>query len=262
MKILLIAAVLWSIHGVALAQDASDPTELMKQAHLNLYYSGDDGLANVDMLITNKKGNVRERSFVMLRKDFEEGGEQKYFIYFQKPNDVRRTTFMVWKDPAEDDARWLFVPSLDLVKPISANDKKSSFVGSDFSYEDVSGRHWSDDEHSLLREESLNERATWVVESTPREKDYFDRKLTWIDKEYRLPVREEYFDGDKVLKVFEAVEVQDVEGFATVTHRRMSTPRKDNVTDITFSAIRYNVGLEDEVFSERALKSPPREYIQ
>ena len=129
------------------------------------------------MTITDKKGKTREREFVMLRKDFEEGGEQRYFVYFFEPNDVRRTTFMAWKNPDGDDSRWIYIPSLDLVKPISANDKKSSFVGSDFSYEDVSGRHWSDDTHTLLREEEKGGYQTWVIESVPKENDYFARKV-------------------------------------------------------------------------------------
>ena len=193
----------------------------------------------------------------------EDGGEQRYYVYFFEPNDVRRTTFMAWKNPKGDDSRWIYIPALDLVKPISANDKKSSFVGSDFAYEDVSGRHWSDDTHTLLPEAELEGKPVWVVESKPKEDDYFERKVTSIDKESMLVLREEYFDGkDKQIKLFESVEIAEVDGFMTAIKRRMTTPRKDNSTFIEFTSISYDLGIEEKIFSERFLKSPPREYIQ
>jgi outer membrane lipoprotein-sorting protein len=241
---------------------APDADALMKEAHLNMYYAADDGSAHVRMTITDKSGKTRERDFVILRKDLVEGGEQRYYVYFFEPNDVRRTTFMAWKNPEGDDSRWIYVPSLDLVKPLSANDKKSSFVGSDFAYEDVSGRHWSEDTHTFLREEEKASFTAWVFESIPKGSDYFAKKLTWIDKESKLIVREEYFDakGD-VLKVLEVLKIETVDGHPTAVERRMTTPRKENTSHIVFSDVHYDQGIAAEVFSERYLKSPPREYI-
>jgi hypothetical protein len=241
---------------------APDAEALMKEAHLNMYYAGDDGSARVKMTITDKNGKTRGRDFVILRKDFAEGGEQRYYVYFFEPSDVRRTTFMAWKDPAGDDARWIYVPSLDLVKPLSANDKKSSFVGSDFAYEDVSGRHWGEDTHQFVREEEKDGYQAWVIASVPRSGDYFARKLTWIDKATRLIVREEYFDGkDAPLKTLEVLKVEVIEGHPTAVERRMTTPRKENHTLIVFGSIDYDQGISADIFSERYLKSPPREYI-
>ena len=91
---------------IALPASAQDATELMKDAHLKMYYPGEDGTARVTMVITDKRGKTREREFTILRKDFEEGGEQRYYVYFSAPNDVRRTTFMAWKNPEDDDSRY------------------------------------------------------------------------------------------------------------------------------------------------------------
>ena len=85
---------------------------------------------------------------------------------------------MAWKNPDSDDSRWIYLPSLDLVKPISANDKESSFVGSDFAYEDVSGRHWNEDTHTLVGEETYQDWETWKIESVPKEDDYFEKKIS------------------------------------------------------------------------------------
>ena len=60
----------------------------------------------------------------MLRKNYgEAGGEQKFFMYFVQPADVKDMTFMVYKYPARDDDRWLFVPAINMVRRIAAQDK-------------------------------------------------------------------------------------------------------------------------------------------
>ncbi len=247
---------------VAAADADADATEIMKTAHLNLFYPGDDGRAVVQMTLENKRGKTRGRKFVMVRKDYEEGGEQKYYTYFLEPNDVRKTSFMVWKDPAGDDSRWIYVPAVDLVKRISSKDKGSSFVGSDFSYEDVSGRHWTDDTHVLVREEALDGEDCWVIESTPKADKVFKKKITWVGKALKLPLKEEYYDRkDRLERVFRAEKVEEVDGYMTATVRTMTNVRKNHKTTVEFGEIDYDIGYDDKVFTERYLKNPPKELV-
>lgn len=261
MKTLLLAGVLLALPGVALAADP-DPTVLVRDAHLMLYYGGDDGAARVLMEITDSRGRTREREFNILRLDLAEGGEQRSFVYFRAPADVRRTTFMAWKDPDGDDARWIYLPALDLVKPISASDRFGSFVGSDFRYEDVSGRHWSRDNHALVGAEELDGVSTWVVDSTPVEEgDGFDRRRSWIAQDDGRLLRQEDHEGDEVVKRLVLEGWQEVDGIPTATVRRMETPPKGSHTTITFGDIRYGVGLSEGDFSERILRDPPRRLL-
>jgi len=242
---------------------AEDASEIMKKSHLAYYYAGDDGLSEVTMRITDSK-RERVKEFSMLRMDIEEGGAQKYYTYFKKPSDVARLTFMVYKSPESSDSRWIYIPSVDLVKPISADDKNSSFVGSDFSYEDVSGRHWTEDKHTLLSDSTVDGNAVFVIESTPVEPyKGFSRKLSYIDKENMLPLMEVYFDKkDKKIRIFRGEKVENIDGILTITKRSMEDLKKDRKTTIEFGDISYNVGLEEDIFTERFLKAPPRKYIK
>jgi len=243
---------------------AADATEIMKKSHLAYYYAADDGVADVTMSIM-KKGRERVREFTMLRLDLTEGGEQKYYTYFKKPSDVSRMTFMVWKNPDANDNRWLYVPSVDLIKQISADDKNSSFVGSDFTYEDVSGRHWSEDTHTMISEnETLNGRPAYLISSTPKDQGYkgFAEKKSWIDKESFLPLKEEYYDDKgELIRIFTADKIDTIDDVVTVTQRTMEDVKKDQKTTVTFDKISYNIGITDDIFTERYLKTPPRKFI-
>jgi outer membrane lipoprotein-sorting protein len=243
---------------------AQDATEIMKKSHIAYYYAADDGKAEVTMKLINKKGKERLREFTMLRMDEEDGGNQKYYTYFKKPADVARMTFMVHKSTDGNDMRWIYVPSVDLVKPISADDKNSSFVGSNFSYEDVSGRHWTEDNHTLLEESELDGKKVWVIESTPKQEyDGFARKVSYIDQETYLPLKEEYFDKKgEMTKIFRADKIEVIQDIPTVTIRSMEDLKDNEKTIVEFSSIEYNIGVKEDIFTERYLKNPPRDILK
>jgi hypothetical protein len=203
---------------------AISPEEVMKKSQAAFLYQGRDFKARVVMRLISRGGQERVRELTMLRKNYgEAGGNQRYFIYFFQPADVKDMTFMVYKYPARDDDRWLFVPAINMVRRIAAQDKRSSFVGSDFTYEDISGRDIEDDNHTIIKEERLGNRDCYVIKSTPKAGDMdYTYRLSWIDKENFLPLKEEYYDRKgELYKVFTADEIKDIKGFPTVTKRTM-----------------------------------------
>lgn len=236
--------------------------DIIRKSQAAFLYQGDDFRARIVMKLITRNGNERLREMTMLRKNYK-AGEQKYFIYFFQPSDVRDMTFMVYKYPARDDDRWLFVPAINMVRRIAAQDKASSFVGSDFTYEDVSGRDPEDDNHELLREEPLGGRDCYVVKSTPMAGDMdWSYKLTWVDKENFLPLKEEYYDRrGEIYRVFSADEVHDVSGFPTITRRTIKNLQSGHRTEVAFIKTEYNIGMGDNLFSERFLKRPLKKWI-
>jgi len=170
------------------------------------YYQGSDGSARVKMTITDSQNRQRNRELTILRwdqpdpklskeeqsKDDRFCGEQKIYAFFHRPADVYKTVFMVWKNLDKDDDRWMYLPALDLVKRISATDKRTSFMGSNFFYEDVSGRSINDDAHELIK----TTKDYYVLKNTP-----IDPKLVefayfemWIHRDSFVVVKTDYYD--------------------------------------------------------------------
>ncbi|BCO10160.1 sigma E regulatory protein, MucB/RseB [Desulfolithobacter dissulfuricans] len=240
------------------AGDLTDVEEIVNRANLAAYYAGDDGRAEVTMTITDSQGRVRKRQFVILRKDKQDGGEQFFYVYFKKPSDVRKMVFMVHKHIGRDDDRWLYLPALDLVKRIAASDKRTSFVGSNFLYEDVSGRGLEEDVHELVETTD----RFYLVKNTPKDPDSveFSEYTVWIDKQTFMPVKSEYLDknGQKY-RVVEALELRDIQGYPTVIRSRAADLVNGSETVAEFGRIKYNIGLKDRIFTERYLRRPPRE---
>jgi len=262
------ASLTWTA-AAAPRQSRLSAVEIMERSQLAFYYPGDDMKARVTMDLVDRGGSRRTRVMTMLRRDETEGGNQKYFIYFHEPGDVRRLTFMVWKDPEAEDARWIFVPAVDLVRRIAADDSRSSFVGSDFTYEDVSGRDVAADEHTVVGEERLGDRDCLVVASVPNGPADYTRKVSWIDKGNFLPLKEEYYDAqEELFRIFTAGEVAlvpagaAVEVLPTVTRRTMENVKTGHRTEVRFESIEYNLGLDDGDFTERRMRQPPSAWIR
>ena len=235
--------------------------EIVEKANLASYYQGQDGRAHVDMTITDSQGRTRTRRFVILRKDNQDGGEQKFYIHFSRPADVRDMVFMVWKHLDRSDDRWLYLSALDLVKRIAATDKRTSFVGSHFFYEDISGRNPKDDQHELVETTD----RYYLLKNIPKNPGEveFAHYMLWIDKVNFLPMKAEYYDHkNEKYRLVEALEVQVIQNNPTVTKAKVADLRSGGETVMVFSNIQYDLGIEESIFTERYLRRVPREWLR
>jgi outer membrane lipoprotein-sorting protein len=240
--------------------DVPDVETIVNRANIVAYYQGDDGKATVKMTITNKAGQTREREFIILRKDVKDAGDQNYFVYFQRPADVRRMVYMVKKHVGQDDDRWLYLPALDLVKRIAASDKRTSFVGSDFVYEDVSGRGLDLDTHELIETTD----TMFVVKNVPKKPDEveFSYYTVAIDRKNYVPMKMEFFDKQgQLYRIIESKDIKVIQDFPTVTKSVVKDLKTGGQTEMEFTEIKYNIGIGD-IFEERYLRRPPREAMR
>jgi outer membrane lipoprotein-sorting protein len=245
---------------VSAAQDLTDVEQIVRRANLAAYYAGDDGRARVRMTIADAQGRTRMRDFIILRRDEEDGGDQDYAVLFSRPADVRNTVFLVKKHVGRDDDRWLYLPDLDLVRRIAAGDKRTSFVGSHFFYEDVSGRDVEEDEHDLLETND----AFYVVKNAPLDEGSveFTSWTVWIDKQTFLPMKMEYMDdAGEIYRRIEALEIAEIDGNPTVTRMQVSDLRSGGHTLAEFRNVQYDLGIPASVFTERTLRNPPRQWF-
>jgi len=248
-------------------EDPPSADEIVEMANHVSYYQGKGGRAKVHMTITDSQGRKRNREFTILRRDdlVNNGqlkdGEQKFYIFFHRPADVNKMVFLVWKHLDRDDDRWLYLPGLDLVKRIAASDERTSFVGSDFFYEDVSGRGVHDDRHELVKT-TKNFFALKHVPKDPSSVE-FSYYQTWIHRKTFIPVKIEYFNknGEKY-RLYEALKVETIDNYPTVVKSKMKDLRTDNQTEMSYSGVRYNLELPDNIFTERFLRMPPKKFLR
>ncbi len=240
--------------------DASQIETIIDQANLASFYAGNDGRSDARMMIVDAKGNKQLRQFVILRKDLEEGADQNFLVVFNRPSDVKGTVFMVHKKIKNEDDRWLYLPALDLEKRISSSDNRTSFVGSDFFYEDVSGRNPSIDNHTLVKQDD----DLYYIKSTaktPSEVE-FSYYTMQINRQNYLPMLIEYYNqSDELYRRVEVLEVIEVQGYPTVMKSKVSNLKTGGYTLLEFRQPAYDLGMDEAVFGLRSLRNPPKKWL-
>ena len=228
---------------------------------------GDYSSQDLKMILIDKRGNQRVRELRSFGRD--EGEDEYSIMFFLSPADVEDTGFLTYdyKDEARDDDQWLYLPALNRSKRIASSDKSGSFMGSDFSYADMTERPLDDYQFTLMKETEVDGKPVWQIESLPiteREKDQtgYTKSVVFVRKDNFLVVRAVYWvKKGKRLKYFDAKKVEKIDGVWVATEMQMTTKKGKKTlhkTVLTAENVRFNQDIDDEFFSVRQLEKGPK----
>jgi outer membrane lipoprotein-sorting protein len=258
MKRIAVLAVL--LMGAALlnAQDASaskDAASIVNSAKNRVKM--DTISSRSRMVITAKDGTTSERVIDQYSKDGPNGG--RTVIVFQSPANVAGTRFLTMDTAGGGQDQWIFLPSLGRVRRIAASESGGSFMGTDFSYDDISSldREISLDTHTLLREETLNGKSCYVIQAVPKDNSYqYSKTITWIDKTGFLIYKSELYNRrGELAKVMEMSDFKDVQGRLTPMQTKISTAGAGTSTTIYMEIIKYDDPIPEGVFTTAYLET-------
>ena len=209
------------------------------------------------MVIQAKSGSASERLIDQYSKDGPKG--KRTVIVFQRPETVAGTRFLTMENPGSADDRWIFLPSLGKVRRMAASEGSGSFVGTDFSYDDIASASRSAglDTHTLLREEELDGTACYVIQSVPKDSSYqYSKMILWIAKDTKITMKIELYDKRNTLvKVAEMSGLKEVQGWLTATVTKMSTLAAGTSTTIFMDRIKYDDPIPEGVFTTAYLET-------
>jgi hypothetical protein len=223
--------------------------------------TGRDSRAEFRMKLLDRRGRARDRALTLLRLKGKDG--DRLLIRFTYPNDIRGTALLVWEHPKADDERFLYLPSLGRVRRIAGTEAQESFVGSDFSYEDIGGREFDDYTYALLDEHAVwtapdgAARPAYRLESTRKDRSVeFPRVVSLVLKDSFVVVQADVFNRrDEKQKVYAAKRLQQIQGIWTVMESAMSNDLEKTRTDLAVEKIEYNTCVKEDAFSRRALEA-------
>ena len=216
------------------------------------------------MVLVNDKGQQRERRSTGLIKLQPNGVDSKLVVRFSTPADIKGTSFLQVEHLDGDDDLWIYLPALKKSRRLVANNKKDSFVGSDFSYGDISLPKVDLYTHTLQRTEKVDGRDCYVIESVPasdavRGNSGYSRKLTWVRADNFVEAKVEYYDvagrlwKTQTVTRHEQVEPQKGRWFAL--QREMVNHQNGHRTVIAMSKVTPGVAVPDETFTTRFIES-------
>ncbi|MCS5620343.1 MAG: outer membrane lipoprotein-sorting protein [Nitrospinaceae bacterium] len=240
---------------VAVAQDAAEKgREIAVEAKSRDTGYG-DFTASVKMTLKNKQGqsSVREMDI----KTFEDSkmGE-KSLVIFTGPPDIKGTALLSYSYISEKDKQWVFLPSIKRVKRIASGNKTGSFVGSEFSYEDISPQQVEKYTYKYVRDEEYGGNKCFVVERFSKEvRSGYSKQVIWFDKEEYRPWKVEHFDRkDALLKTLTISGYQQYKDkFWRPNSSQMINHQTGKTTTLEFSGYQFSTGLKSRDFDKSIL---------
>ncbi|MGE0734109.1 MAG: outer membrane lipoprotein-sorting protein [Alphaproteobacteria bacterium] len=216
-----------------------------------------DSVARARMVLRDRGGTTANRELSIRTLERSERDGDKSIVVFQHPPDIKGTALLTHAHDASDDDQWLFLPDLKRVKRISSSNKSGSFVGSEFSYEDMAGFQIDKYTYRHLRDEKLGVNDCFVVERKPKDRQSgYSRMIAWIDKaEYRT-FKVEYFDRkNEKLKTLTAADFRRYQDKFWRSHKlEMINHQNGKATDLVWESYEFGVGLKDDDFTRTSLE--------
>lgn len=222
-----------------------------------------DSVFNATFTLTNKGGQERTRKVYGVTKLEANPINTMRMTRFLEPGDIKGTVTLLIEQSDRDDDMWVFLPALKKVRRLVSNNKKESYIGTDFSYGDVIGHKVPEWEHRLVGEDKIDSSAVYIIESIPgseavRSNSGYSRRKSWIRKDNFVSVRQEFWDenGD-MIKILLANEITHVDldknkwQPMTLIAQSLQTGHS---TKIVYDTFKVNQGVQNEYFSPRYME--------
>jgi hypothetical protein len=251
--------------GGAPADDEA-PTKPTGREIMDLVDARDDGdhaVQDMTMILIDKNGSQRRRTIRSYRMD--KGEDKLSIMFFLDPADVKDTGFLTYDyDEAEkDDDQWLYLPALKKTKRIASGDKSGSFMGSDFSYADMTERELDYYDYELLQEGEVNGAAVWIVQAIPKVEKEIDetgytKQIVFVRKDNYVVVRaKSWLKKGGRNKYLDVKKLELIDGIWTPTEMHMTTKKGSKTlhkTILLSENVRYGQDMDEDQFSVRQLE--------
>jgi outer membrane lipoprotein-sorting protein len=249
----LLASLSWSAQGAMTADEIV--------AQVDALDKGNTSQSQMQMILIDDQERQRTRDMLSTTKMM---GEDEYkLIFFTAPSSVKDTGFLTYdyKGDKEDD-QWLYLPALGKSKRIPAADKTSAFMGSDFTYADMTERNINDYTYKLMQEKQVGEHMTWLLEATPKNQQVIDntgytKSYMFVRQDNFVVVQALHLMPDNYRKYMTVRELKQIDGIWVATEVEMKTTLgkvRQHTTILKLSDVQFNQSVDDDTFTLRQLE--------
>jgi len=250
--LLIISGVLFTLFCIPLSVSALSARELADKAREVMENSNFEMTSFLRIL--DDKGRERVRKMWMGTRSFS--GVTKSMIRFREPAEVSGMAMLVFDYPDKSDDMWMYLPSLRKERRIVADERAKSFMGSEFSNNDLSIPVTESFNYTVVGSEQSGGRSYSKVEALckddPASKEYgYSRKVMWIDEKTFLTLKIEFFDFKgqlwKIQRFSNYKKLSNGKYFAlSMTKENVQTGRKSEIRVDQFTE---NSSLAEEAFT-------------
>ncbi len=221
-----------------------------------------DTQSKMTMRLMSESGEINERTLrmsVLAGADDQVG--DRSIIFFETPKDVQGTVLLTHTKILAPDDQWIYIPSISRVKRISSANKSGPFLGSEFSYEDLTAQEQGKYDYQWLRDEPCpapdNALQCFVIERKPLyENSGYNRQVSWIDaSEYQFRKIDFFNRENRLLKTLTLLNYRKYNNRFWRPHELLMVNHLSHrSTKLSVAAVRFSTGLTEIDFTEQSIE--------
>jgi hypothetical protein len=209
-------------------------------------------------MATYSGGDLTRSRDLEITEQTDPRGEHRTFIAFIAPNDVQGTRFLHLSPRGAGDQQWLYAPNTRRVRRLGEAQRDENFFGADLSYRDleliVRIQQWNDDESTatLGPEETIDGHKCNVVTLVPKNEEFphYGKYILSFGTDDQLLWRVDVFDTDgKLFKRTTLRKYDKIGNYSIAMGSNVETVPNNTRTDFTFKGVKYDVDVDEKVFS-------------
>ncbi len=212
---------------------------------------------------TKKTGEEKSKSFQFWRKLKADGARYQSLTRFSAPAEVKGEAILFLENETGANDILLYLPAYQKTRRIERTQQSSSFMGSDFSYSDLTIPHANDYKYILNKEEvcpGAPSKICFRIEGEPatdivRDQTGYSKMTIWVKKESFTSVRVENYDlTGAFLKSINFSEEEKLSG-GKWFHKKIEVENKKDggKTILQFSELKTEEKIPDSLFTQQAL---------
>ena len=229
------------IAGSLFTANAQDASPILKKMD-DVMYSPKDMTGKNKIVLIDKNGKQETREATIQQK-----GNDKRIFRFTSP--ASQVGIAVLSLP--NDIMYLFLPAFGKERRISTSVKSQNFAGTDFSYDDMEAKPYSEKYTPKLLKTEAN---VFVLELTPKGQSDYSKIIVNINKTNYYPESMEYYDKGNTKIKDAKYTFKKIGNYWNAQEIEMSDLKKNHKTKMQMSDVKYDQGLTDDDFSVRKLK--------
>jgi outer membrane lipoprotein-sorting protein len=253
-----------ALPALAVGPEATDPVAIMRAVEGRA--EGDRMSARMTMTVKDAAG--REKVRVVRARAMEQAGSRRALMLFESPPEDRNTGLLTVDHdaPGRADDQWLYLPSLARSTRISGAGRSGSFLGSDLTYADMTGKDVNDYVYTLEQASvKVGDEDCWLIASRPksskvRDETGYERSQIWVSKSKLMPVQvKAWLTSGRKVKQLRFVDIVKQDGVWVAKRIMVRTldaaGAVESTTTLVWSELRFgDAGVSESDFTERRLE--------
>jgi hypothetical protein len=236
---------------------ADDPRSVMEGA-----YEQDrshDATFRANFEVFDKDNHSSKKRFLYRR--IGTTGDSKIRVTFSDPQQVRGVELLSITRAGAPTRQYIYTPAIRRVREVAPQERSARFIGTDFTYEDISDHVLDDFSYKLIGDtETMENHKTFKIEATPvaPERSQYKYIYYWVAQDVPVILHEEMYDAEgKLVRTMHASDLKHESGIWGARHVAMASAEDGTRTVLTIDEAKFNTGLDEKRFTPEALGDKP-----